>query len=122
MPASKLQPAHPSPLPLRRIPPRPPRGQRAALQQLQQLEDDKSGLSQIWDEQHDRDVIARLLELVRPRFKASTWEAFRRQMFEEQKPAQVAADLSMGLGSVYMARNRVLAALRSEADGLVDTL
>jgi hypothetical protein len=43
-------------------------------------------------------------------------------LFEGQKPAQVAAVLDMPLGSVYMARNRVLAALRSEAEGLVDSL
>ena len=66
--------------------------------------------------------MARLIEVVRPRFQPKTWEAFRRQLFEGQKPAQVAAILDMPLGSVYMARNRVLAALRSEAEGLVDSL
>jgi hypothetical protein len=35
-------------------------------------------------------------------------------LFESQRPAQVAADLGMPVGSVYMARNRVFAALRSE--------
>ena len=106
----------------RRKQPPPAKGGSSLLEQLKQLEDDNSGLSRIWNEQHDRDVIARLIDLVRPRFQPKTWEAFRRQMFDGQKPGQVAAELGMTLGSVYMARNRVLAALRRETDGIVDEL
>jgi RNA polymerase sigma-70 factor (ECF subfamily) len=98
------------------------RGGSDLVDQLKQLEDDGSGLSRIWNEQHDRDVMARLMELVRSRFQPKTWEAFHRQMLDGQKPAEVAAELGMTLGSVYMARNRVLTALRGEAEGLVDTL
>ena len=101
----------------------PPAVGGSSLQvQLGQLEDDNSDLSRIWNQQHDREVIARLLELVQSKFQPQTWEAFRRQMFDGQKPAQVAADLEMTIGSVYMARHRVLAALRSETEGLVDSL
>ena len=99
----------------------PAKGGSRLLEQLNQLSDENSQLSRVWNEQHDRDVIARLMELVRPRFEPKTWEAFRRQMFEGDKAADVAADLGLGIGSVYMARNRVLAALRGEADGLVDS-
>ena len=106
----------------RRKQPPPAKGGSSLLEQLKQLEDDNSGLSRIWNEQHDRDVIARLIDLVRPRFQPKTWEAFRRQMFDGQKPGQVAAELGMTLGSVYMARNRVLAALRRETGGIVDEL
>ena len=100
----------------------PAQGGSQMLQELAELEDDQSGLSRIWDQQHDRDVVARLLQLVRPRFQSNTWEAFHRQMFQGQNPAQVAQELGMTIGSVYMARSRVLACLRAEADGLVDTL
>lgn len=100
----------------------PAKGGSSLLEQLHQLEDENSQLSRVWNEQHDRDVIARLMELVRPRFEPKTWEAFRRQMFEGQAPAEVATDLGIGLGSVYMARNRVLTALRREATGIVDSM
>ena len=96
-------------------------GGSSMLQQLNQLEDETSELSRIWNEQHDREVIAKLIELVRPKFQAKTWEAFHRQMFGVQRPDQVAAELGMPLGSVYMARHRVLNALRREAAGLVDS-
>jgi len=100
----------------------PAKGGSSLLEQLHQLEDENSQLSRVGNEQHDRDLIARLMELVRPKFEPKTWEAFRRQMFEGQKPTQVAVDLDMVLGSVYVARNRVLTALRREAEGLVDSL
>src|SRR5262249_54987631 len=44
---------------------------------LAELEDPASGLSRLWDEQHDRHVAATLLERVRGEFTATTWEAFR---------------------------------------------
>lgn len=100
----------------------PAKGGSSLLEHLNQLEDENSQLSHIWNEQHDRQVIARLMELVRPKFEPKTWEAFRRQMFEGQEAREIAADLGLGIGSVYMARNRVLAALRGEAEGIVETL
>lgn len=96
-------------------------GGSGILERLNELEDETSQLSGIWNEQHDRDVIARLVELVRPTFLPKTWDAFHRQMFEGQRPEHVATELGMTLGSVYMARCRVLNALRREAAGLVDS-
>ena len=102
---------------------RPPaKGGSSLAEQLNQLEDENSQLSRVWNEQHDRDVLATLMEVVRPRFEEKTWQAFHRQMFDGQRPDQIAAELDMRLGSVYMARNRVLGALRREAAGLVDSL
>lgn len=102
---------------------RPPaKGGSSLAEQLNQLEDENSQLSQVWNQQHDREVLAKLMEVVRPRFEEKTWQAFHRQMFEGQRPDQIAAELDMRIGSVYMARNRVLGALRREAAGLVDSL
>lgn len=90
------------------------------MEQLQQLEDESSNVSREWNLEHDRHVMARLLEQVRPRFEPKTWEAFRRQMFDGQRADAVAADLGMPLNSVYVARSRVLSTLRREAAGLID--
>ena len=98
------------------------RGTSSLLEQLHRLEDDASEVSRIWNAEHDQYVIARLMETVRPSFQEKTWEAFRRQMFDGQKAELVAAELGMSLGSVYMARNRVLNALRREGTGLIDSL
>jgi RNA polymerase sigma-70 factor (ECF subfamily) len=96
-------------------------GASSVQERLKQLEDDASQLSQIWDEQHDREILGRLMEQIRPRFQPKTWDAFHRQMFGGQRADQVAAELGMPLSSVYVARSRVLAALRREAAGIVDS-
>lgn len=88
--------------------------------QVEQLANPASDLSREWNLEHDRHVMERLLEQVRPRFEANTWEAFRRQVFDGQRADMVAAELAMPLNSVYVARSRVLSALRREATGLID--
>jgi RNA polymerase sigma factor (sigma-70 family) len=96
-------------------------GASSVLERLAQLQDETSPLSRLWNEEHDRSVIAKLMDLVRPNFVPQTWEAFERQFVAGQPPAEIAAELKMGIGSVYMARNRVLNALRREAAGLIDS-
>jgi len=96
------------------------RGTSSFLEQLHQLEDDASDASRVWNAEHDQYVITRLMEVVRPLFQEKTWEAFRRQMFDGHKAEVVAAELEMSLGAVYMARHRVLNALRREGAGLID--
>jgi RNA polymerase sigma-70 factor (ECF subfamily) len=61
-----------------------------------------------------------LLEAVRPRFRESTWAAFRGQVLEDRPPQEVATSLGMSLNAVLIAKSRVLAALREEGRGLVD--
>lgn len=95
-------------------------GGSAWSEKIEQLADDSSSASREWNLEHDRHVMARLLESVRPRFEVKTWEAFRRQMFDGQRADQVAAELGMPLNSVYVARSRVLSTLRQEAAGLID--
>jgi RNA polymerase sigma-70 factor (ECF subfamily) len=89
-------------------------------ERLEQLTDESSDVSRAWNLEHDRHVMARLLDQVRPRFEAKTWEAFHRQMFDGQRADTVAAELGMPLNSVYVARSRVLSTLRREAAGLID--
>jgi RNA polymerase sigma-70 factor (ECF subfamily) len=91
-------------------------------ERLEQLADDKSDRSREWNLEHDRHVMARLLEQVRPRFEPKTWEAFRRQLLDGQRADVVAAELGLSLNSVYVARSRVLSTLRREAAGLIDVV
>ena len=89
-------------------------------EKLDQLADESSDVSREWNLEHDRYVMVRLLDTVRPHFEPKTWEAFHRQMFERERADAVAAELGMPLNSVYVARSRVLSALRREAAGLID--
>jgi RNA polymerase sigma-70 factor (ECF subfamily) len=86
---------------------------------LQQLEDPESDQSQQWDREHDEFVFRRALEMIEGEFKPTTWRAFRRQALENAEPEVVAAELSLSVNAVFIARSRVLRRLRAEFDGLL---
>jgi RNA polymerase sigma-70 factor (ECF subfamily) len=65
------------------------------------------------------ELVRRALELVRPEFADHTWQACMQTAVEGRRPADVAADLEMTVGAVYVARSRVLKRLRKELAGLV---
>jgi RNA polymerase sigma-70 factor (ECF subfamily) len=90
------------------------------LQQLDELEDPNSGLSQLWDKEHNQHVVSRLLELIEPEFTPATWQAFRRQVVDGADAGVVAAELGLSLNAVFIAKSRVLSRLRQEGAGLID--
>jgi RNA polymerase sigma-70 factor (ECF subfamily) len=89
-------------------------------QQLDQLADDASPVSQRWDREHDEHVMQQLLEAVRPGFAPQTWQAFHLQVIEGRRADAVARELGLSLSSVYVAKSRILTALRREAEGLIE--
>jgi RNA polymerase sigma-70 factor (ECF subfamily) len=89
------------------------------LRLAEQLADPSSDLSRQWDEQHDRLVLARLLELMRREFTQKTVWAFHRVCLDGVSPKDVATELGMSVGAVYMAKSSVLRRLRQEAHGLI---
>jgi RNA polymerase sigma-70 factor (ECF subfamily) len=100
--------------------PLPAGGAPALEEALDRLEDPDSDLSRRWDEEHDRHVVRRLLELIEPEFEPGTWRAFRMVVLEG-KPTRDAADaLGLSPNAVRIAKSRVLARFRQEIDGLID--
>jgi RNA polymerase sigma factor (sigma-70 family) len=87
---------------------------------LEQLEDPASGLSQLWDPEHDRHVMGRLLEQIEPQVAPSTWQAFRRVVLDGKDEEVVAKELGLSVNAVLIAKSRMLARLRREAQGLID--
>jgi RNA polymerase sigma-70 factor (ECF subfamily) len=87
---------------------------------IEQLEDPHSELSQRWAREHDEHILRRLLDLLEGEFEAKTLQAFRRQVLDGIAAEQVAAELGMTVGAAYVAKSRVLARLRKEAEGLLD--
>ncbi len=73
-----------------------------------------SAESQAFDTEFRRQVFAWAANRVRPHFQDSTWEAFWRTAVEEQSAADVAVALGIKIGTVYVARTRVMQRLRSE--------
>jgi RNA polymerase sigma-70 factor (ECF subfamily) len=87
---------------------------------LQEFEDPASGLSRLWDREHDRIVLQQLWEVVRTRFNEKTSAAFQQQVIDDRKASDVAAELDMTVNAVLIAKSRVLKELRREGRGLLE--
>jgi RNA polymerase sigma-70 factor (ECF subfamily) len=68
----------------------------------------------------NQDVFRRALELVRSEFADATWQAFWRVVVDGRAPTEVAAELGMSAGAVYVAKSRVLRRCRAELADLLD--
>jgi RNA polymerase sigma-70 factor (ECF subfamily) len=51
---------------------------------------------------------------VRPRFQPATWQAFWRTAVDGASGKDVAAELGLTVAAVYLAKGRVMAALREQ--------
>jgi RNA polymerase sigma-70 factor (ECF subfamily) len=92
----------------------------AAVGTLDQLADPRSDLSRLWDWEHDRHVVSRLLKSIEPEFEPTAWQVFRRVAIEGAEPAEVAAELGKTRNAVLIAKCRVLRRLKQELQGLTD--
>jgi len=95
-------------------------GNSSLASMLEQLADPRSDLSRLWDQEHDRHVARRLLEMIQPEFEATTWQAFQRTALDGIKASLVAAELGLSVNAVFIAKSRVMRRLRQEAQGLIE--
>ena len=95
-------------------------GDSQVLEVLNTLEDPHSQISSLWDREHDEFVMKQLLQMIRSQFAANTWRAFERVALEGAPSEDVAAELGITVNAVFIAKSRVMARLRQEADGLID--
>lgn len=54
------------------------------------------------------------------KFEPVSLQAFRRLTLDGASGAEVAQELGLSVGAVYVAKSRILARLRQEAEGLID--
>jgi RNA polymerase sigma factor (sigma-70 family) len=73
----------------------------------------------LWDEEYQQQLFAWAAQRVRLRFENTTWQAFWQVAVEGKSPKGAAAALGLTLAAVYMAKSRVLAALRKEIEQLL---
>lgn len=59
-------------------------------------------------------IVGRALELMQAEFQATTWKACWECVVGGRAAAEVAAELGMSVGAVYVAKSRVLSRLRQE--------
>ena len=73
-----------------------------------------------WNEGFNARVFQAALERARPHFEPVTWRAFERVWIDDQSAAETAAELSIPIQIVYVAKSRVLKRLQEEVEALSD--
>jgi RNA polymerase sigma factor (sigma-70 family) len=66
----------------------------------------------IFEIEYERCLFRWAADEIRSEFTPSTWQAFRQTALEDRPPSEVAAELGLSVGAVYVARSRVLARLK----------
>ncbi len=87
---------------------------------LDQLEDPSSDLSKLWDREHERHTLTRILKAVENDFDPATIEIFSRNVLADELPGDIAKDLDIPVGRIYKAKFRVMNRLQQEATRLID--
>jgi RNA polymerase sigma-70 factor (ECF subfamily) len=84
---------------------------QARLEQQAAPQPDEAGL---WEQEYERQLLARAMDQVRAHFEESSWQAFSQTTLDGRKARDVAESLGMSVAAVYMAKSRVLAQLKNE--------
>jgi RNA polymerase sigma factor (sigma-70 family) len=69
---------------------------------------------ELWEKEYQQQLFRLAAEQIRPRFAPTTWRAFWATAVEGKKGAEVAAQLGLTIGAVYVARSRVLARITEQ--------
>jgi RNA polymerase sigma-70 factor (ECF subfamily) len=76
--------------------------------------------SAAWDREYQQRLLAYAADRVRPLFEESTWQAFWQTAVEGSAGKDVARNLGMSLGAVYIAKSRVLGRIKEHIQLLID--
>jgi RNA polymerase sigma-70 factor (ECF subfamily) len=79
---------------------------------------DHAGLLE--EAEYRQNLIRRALQIMQTDFQPATWKACWEFVVVGRPAAEVATELGIAVGAVYVAKSRVLARLRQELDGLLD--
>jgi RNA polymerase sigma-70 factor (ECF subfamily) len=86
----------------------------SSVDQLIQATPDPSPETELFDLEHERQIFAWAAEKIRNSFQPKSWQAFWLTAVENQPAEQVARELGISRGAVYIARSRVMARLREK--------
>lgn len=94
-------------------------GSSGVVALVEQQVDKASLQSETFDTEFRRQVFTWAADRIRPGFQPSTWQAFWKTAVEEHTAADVARELDMSPGAVYVARTRVMQRLRIEVQRVI---
>jgi RNA polymerase sigma-70 factor, ECF subfamily len=78
-------------------------------------------LTVAFDREYRQQLLLEVAAEIRSEFKEVTWQAFWRTWILGEPIPQVAAELKMSLGNVYVARSRIIARLRERVQAIEGT-
>jgi RNA polymerase sigma-70 factor (ECF subfamily) len=96
-----------------------PAADTATWHAIDSVPDPAEADSAAWDLEYERQMFRWASERVKPQFREATWQAFWQTAVENRPAAEVAADLQLSVGAIYIAKSRVLAAMKAEMQRLV---
>jgi RNA polymerase sigma-70 factor (ECF subfamily) len=96
----------------------PGSGDANARERLDQTPSPEAGPEGDWERDFQRHLFRLAADQVRDSFAPTTWQAFWQTAVEGRAAADVAADLSLSVGAVYVAKSRVLARLVQHVQGM----
>jgi len=77
---------------------------------------DNSDVADAWEMEYQRRLAALAMERVKGEFQENTWRAFWLTAVEGVAVADVAQQISISPGAIYVAKSRVLARLKEEVE------
>jgi RNA polymerase sigma-70 factor (ECF subfamily) len=95
-------------------------GSTSVQELLEAQPTDDPSATAVFEAEYRRRVFRWAADEVQGEFTPSTWRAFWLTAVDGRKPADAAAELGLSVGSVYIARSRVLARLRARIQQLGD--
>lgn len=88
------------------------------MQRLLQEQPTEQTDEELWSRQHQERLFLWAAERVRGEFQPSTWAAFWQTAVENRAASEVARELRMSVGAVYIAKSRALARLRAQIESV----
>ena len=87
---------------------------------IEEVPDDDREIEQIWEKEYQQRVFDWAVERIRGSFQQNTWKAFWGTAVDNRDPGEVADELGMSTGAVYIAKSRVVAKLREKIELIGD--
>ena len=97
---------------------RPQASGRTTTNRLLDSQPDGSDSSDAWELEYQRRLASLAMQRIKPEFQENTWRAFWLTAVEGKAAADVAKQVGISPGAIYVAKSRVLARLKEEVETL----